>query len=135
MKSKSGLTKFVFIIALIAAVFCPSLASAETATFEALRNELIKGREAVLEGVTKTTCANMLARIKTMQECVMKLLKESRNSQERNLISKLQFDLENFRFQCALFEDGISEVGVMGSFELVLRSFVELKEFRKYNSL
>jgi hypothetical protein len=132
-ESSTMKTAFVSVLVLLAVISFPMLAVADSAAYEGLLTELRACREAVLAGVTTERCQEMLVRVKSMEKHIAVLFNKSVNQVESGHISRLQFNLEGFRFQCALFAEGVPDHGVMISFESVLKSFVAYRDWRKEN--
>jgi len=99
--------------------------------FEGLKAELKACRTIVLENLTKESCQQLILRVKVMEGYIASLFEKSKSAEESNLIGAVQRNLELFRFQCALFEGHTT--GVLGSFEMVLRSYMSYRDFRTAN--
>ena len=127
--------KVICLFVLLTVMFLPFMASAETSAFQGLRSQLKACRKVVLEGVDKADCGKMLARVKIMNKYIGKLFKQAKLDGEGNYVAALQRSVELFRFQCALYDDGITDTGVVSSFGSLLKTFVKYKDFREENGL
>ncbi len=128
-------TRVVCFLVLVAVFMMPFMTIAQTNAFEGLRDELKACRTIVMEGVDKKACTEMLAKVKVMNVHIAELFKQAKLDGEGNYVSALQRDVEMFRFQCALFEEGITDVGVISAFGSLLKTFIKYKDFRAANGI